>query len=144
MSVTALRLHLPVVRARDPLAAVWRELEALRNRVATLEGEAATRRVRRALPQAELQEVTMADRIRMRDIARAVAQENEITLDDILGTSRQRAVAWPRQTVMLLASEAGFSNPQIGRFLRRDHTTVLSGVRAARARRNAQGGHDGN
>lgn len=132
--------RLPLVRVRDPMQAVLRELELLRSRLAKLEDEAATRRVRRALPKAELQEVTMADRIRMRDIARAVAQQNEITLDDILGASRQRAFAWPRQTVMLLASEAGFSNPQIGRFLGRDHTTVLSGVRAARARRDAQGG----
>ena len=143
MTVAALH-RLPLVRSRDPMEPIWRELEVLRNRLAKLEAEAATRRVRRALPEAELQEVTMADRIRMRDIAQAVAQENEITLADILGQSRQRASAWPRQTVMLLASEAGFSNPQIGRFLARDHTTVLSGIRAARARRDAMGGSNGN
>ncbi len=71
----------------------------------------------------------------MSDIAETVATRFSITVQDIRGRSRLRSHAWPRQVVMLLASEmTSNAGANIGRYLNRDHTTVLYGVRNARAR----------
>lgn len=71
---------------------------------------------------------------RMADIASKVAAENMISLPDLRSRNRERAVAWPRQDAMRLMIDAGYSTTQIGRFFQRDHTTVISGARASRAR----------
>lgn len=54
------------------------------------------------------------------------------------GPSRHRELAWPRQDFMLAAHREGYSMPEIGRFLNRDHTTVLHGIRQAEAREARQ------
>ena len=48
----------------------------------------------------------------------------------MLGTSRERSIALPRQVAMyLMREETGASTPQIGRYLGdRDHSTVMHGV----------------
>lgn len=72
---------------------------------------------------------------RMIDIASEVAAKNMISLAEIRGPSRVRAVAWPRQDAMRAMIDAGYSTTQIGRFFGgRDHTTVMHGARASRAR----------
>ncbi len=71
----------------------------------------------------------------MTDIAAIVALRFQISISDIRGPSRRRLHAWPRQIVMLLASEmTDRPGAQIARYLDRDHTTKLYGVRKARAR----------
>lgn len=67
-------------------------------------------------------------------IIATVASECGILPPDILGSSRKPHIAHPRQEVMRRLRELGYSYPRIGRILARDHTTVLHGVRAARAR----------
>lgn len=53
----------------------------------------------------------------------------------ILGGDRARVASIPRQAAMAAVREAtGYSFPQIGRIFKRDHTTVLYGIRAHEAR----------
>ena len=70
------------------------------------------------------------------EIIREVAQDHGITVSDILSPSKLRKYAWPRQEAMLrMREETELSYPQIARLLRRDcHTTIITGVRAARQR----------
>lgn len=78
-------------------------------------------------------------RRRMADIATAVAAERGFKLDDMRNASRVKPLANARQEAMLQMVEAGFTTSQIGRFLRRDHTTVMHGSRVARLRRLEEG-----
>lgn len=69
-------------------------------------------------------------------IQRAVCERYGLTMRDLLGSSRERRVAWPRQEAMRLCREmTRHSFPEIGRrFGGRDHATVIHGIRAARLR----------
>lgn len=68
-------------------------------------------------------------------IVRAVARYHDLTVADLRGPGKARAVAWPRQEAMFLAREAGFALTVIGRELGgRDHTTIISGCRAVEGR----------
>lgn len=62
-------------------------------------------------------------------IIRAVAEKYDISTESLLGRSRSRNIALPRQIAMyLLREEANLSLPQIGEALGgRDHTTVMYG-----------------
>lgn len=72
---------------------------------------------------------------KMREICNDVCITHDVTLDELKGRSMIRAVAWPRQDAMRLLALAGYSQQEIGRYLgRRDHTTVLHGIRASEAR----------
>lgn len=70
-------------------------------------------------------------------IASDVAADNGLTLAELQGDSRAYTTSRPRQYAMMLMIDAGYSASEIGRFFRRDHTTVISGARAARARGEA-------
>ena len=67
-------------------------------------------------------------------IIKDVADEFGVLPSEIRGTDRSRHLVWPRQEAMRRAHEAGFSYPQIGHVLNRDHTTVIHGARAAEMR----------
>jgi len=56
------------------------------------------------------------------------------TVEEFQGRGRTQDIAHPRQDFMTAAHDKGFSVSQIGRFLSRDHTTILYGIRAARFR----------
>lgn len=59
----------------------------------------------------------------------------EIEAEAIRSARRDREVAWARQAFMAYVYKLGNrSLPDIGRFLDRDHTTVLYGIRAHNAR----------
>lgn len=51
----------------------------------------------------------------------------------LLGDNRARKLAQARWAVMLVLRHAGWSTSRIGRALRRDHTTVMSGLERGRA-----------
>jgi chromosomal replication initiation ATPase DnaA len=90
----------------------------------------------RILPIAHIAAIRNRDN-RMFIMAAWIAHKNGLTVDHFKAHDRHRPVAWPRQEFMLAAHEAGYSMPEIGRFLNRDHTTILHGIRQARARRGA-------
>ena len=95
--------------------------------------------MRAAPPGVELSYPATVNKRFRRLLALAIhrARQNGVSLDDLQGPSRVRAISWPRQDFMLAARELGFSLTEIGRFLNRDHTTILKGVRAAEKRRTA-------
>jgi len=73
--------------------------------------------------------------VTVESIARLVARRHRLTLADLQGNLRARHIAWPRQQVMYLAREAGFSWPHIAKALGgRDHTTVMHGYQAVAER----------
>lgn len=74
----------------------------------------------------------------MREIAQAVAASWELSLDDLKGPARQRRIAHPRQEAFAqIHAQGRYSLTQIGQFFGgRDHTTVLSGLRAYAARQS--------
>lgn len=78
--------------------------------------------------------------VKMSTICDAVAKEFDVTVEEIKGRSRVAHLNEARQEAMRLMWDAGHSLPKIGRFLGgRDHTTIMAGIRKARAR-IAQGG----
>jgi hypothetical protein len=86
-----------------------------------------------------LDEVVELTRTAIRDhAARAildqVAAAHLIPVDDIVGIGRTRRVVEARHATMAALLDAGFSSPQAGQVLDRDHTTVLAGARAHRRR----------
>jgi hypothetical protein len=66
----------------------------------------------------------------------SICAERGIEWPEIMSETRgQKHIAYARQDFMKKAHVAGFSMPQIGTFLGRDHTTVLHGIRASEKRR---------
>jgi hypothetical protein len=56
---------------------------------------------------------------------------------DLMGPSRERRINYPRQELMLILHERGWSLSEIGRRFDRHHTVVMDGVQRARARGDA-------
>lgn len=69
-------------------------------------------------------------RIGARTLA-AVAAERGVTVQEIMGRSKIRAIARARQEVCRRLVEHGWSFPRVGRFLGLDHTTVIHACKAA-------------
>lgn len=105
---------------------IWDTVAALQKRVAELEALVA-----RKAPAA----VHATHHNRLSAIAGPIAEAYGIPLSDMRGESKERRFVWPRQEAMLAMREAGFSTPRIGQFFRRDHSTVMHGIAAARKRR---------
>ncbi len=72
----------------------------------------------------------------LRDLAAKFCQAKGITVAELKGPCKKQAMSLLRHEFMALAHESGaVSYPAIGRFLgNRDHTTVMYGARAHRAR----------
>ena len=72
----------------------------------------------------------------MRDIARNFEAERNVDLKVIMSREQLHKIAVLRQELMWILREVKingrprYSYPQIAKFLRRDHTTVVHGVRA--------------
>lgn len=103
-------------------AELFQAIRALAGRIEALEG-AQKRAPSKASP--------------VRRIVRQVASEYNVSPDDILGPCRERVFVVARQEAMRRASDEGLSLVRIGNAMRRDHTTVLHGIRAAKARLGA-------
>lgn len=66
----------------------------------------------------------------MAEIAAQVAAERRISISELKGVRRDAGLAHARQEAMWRMYQQGrWSLPQIGRFLNRDHTTVIHGIR---------------
>ncbi len=74
----------------------------------------------------------------IRQVCRDVMKRHGISHDDFYSKSRKRPVAWARQEAMAIAHDAGKSLPMIGRHFGMDHTSILHGVRAHKARSGAK------
>ncbi|WP_420628070.1 chromosomal replication initiator protein DnaA [Candidatus Leptofilum sp.] len=69
------------------------------------------------------------EKLTVEHVFEAVCKYYNVTNDDLIGASRKKTIAYPRQMAMYLArTETNASLPQIGEKLgNRDHTTVLYG-----------------
>ena len=112
------------MKLHDEVLALRAEVRALTARLVRLEGKEA----RPVLPWVE----AAVDAIIMQ-----AATLYRVTPEEILSQRRNMVVAYARQWVMYEAHEEGISTPQIGAALKRDHTTVLHGIRAEQNRRKA-------
>lgn len=71
-------------------------------------------------------------------IMREVFEATGITAEEIRSQSRERHIVRARQLVMYAAHKTtAMSLHQIGKAVRRDHSTVMHGIRAEEARRRA-------
>lgn len=68
----------------------------------------------------------------VRQAVKDAAKDAGILPETILAPGRLPHIAQARRNAMLRAFEAGASYSQIARAMRRDHTTVMHGVRKAR------------
>lgn len=66
-------------------------------------------------------------------IAREVAEEFGLTLDDLVGpTVNKYLTAARREAWSRIYATKRFSTPQIGRFFNRDHSTIVHGLQRHR------------
>jgi len=96
--------------------ALTRRLAALEARVGDLAG------LMIAAPEAD-------KRTAMADLARMIEAETGVTVDSLRSPDRSRPVFYARAMFCGAARRAGWSLTQIGGYLGRDHTTVLSASR---------------
>jgi chromosomal replication initiation ATPase DnaA len=61
-------------------------------------------------------------------ILRAVSEVSMVTPGDITGPERKRPISIVRFCFMYIAKEYEFTHAAIGRFVNRDHSTVIHGV----------------
>lgn len=71
----------------------------------------------------------MRSTMAMCDILLDVSWTSGVPVWDILGRGRCSRMVAARQEVMRRCRLAGYSYPQIGKYLGRDHTTVLYAIR---------------
>ena len=69
------------------------------------------------------------------EIAEEVSDATGIPMAVLVGENRAKHIAHARQLAYYIAHREGFTLPEIGRVFRRDHTTVLHGVRQESIRR---------
>lgn len=80
----------------------------------------------------------VARRVLMAEIISDVAIAYGLTVDELKGPDRSQRTSVPRQHAMwIMAKQPHLSFPKIGRFLSRDHTTIVHGVSRHQARIDA-------
>lgn len=82
-------------------------------------------------------EIDVAPRkLTMREIVADVAERRGFTVDELIGPGRHKRLSRARhEAFALIYAQGRLSLPEIGRrFGGRDHTTVLHGIRAHKAR----------
>jgi chromosomal replication initiation ATPase DnaA len=68
-------------------------------------------------------------------IVKRIAAAHDVTVDELLGPSREAAPAHARQALWATLHERGhWSYPRLGKTFGRDHTTIIAGVNAHRDR----------
>lgn len=74
--------------------------------------------------------------ITCKQIQEAVAEQYGLTALDLIGPSKERRIAYPRQIAIKLCRDVtDLSSPQLGaRFGGRDHSTILDQAKAANRR----------
>ena len=74
---------------------------------------------------------------RARGLLEPVLQRHMLTWRQVISKDRKQAIVSARQECMWVLNKAGMSLPMIGRFMNRDHTTVLHGVRTHEHKRTS-------
>lgn len=78
----------------------------------------------------------MVGKVLMRDLLPVVAEHYNVPPQEIMGVSRRARYAKPRQIFCWLCRvKLGKTFPEIGRFLGRDHTTIIHAAQKCREER---------
>jgi len=76
---------------------------------------------------------------KIKDILMEEARISQLTVEEVIGYSRRQDILWTRYRIYWRARrETKASYPQIGRALKRDHTTVIHGERCYQAKINGK------
>ena len=113
------------------LAMITSILMRLEARVQMLEARPPRRDGAKPTPKKSVRHV----RDTMATIIARAADEFGVSQSSIMSRDATRPTAQARQWAMTEGSAAGLSISSVGRYLGRDHTTVIHGVRAETARR---------
>jgi hypothetical protein len=113
-------------------AAILREIKKLQKRKALLLRLEAMRNELSELEKAELCGSEAKNILRV--IVEATCEEFRVNFGVLLSRARQDSVVVPRQVVFYIGQQKGISLSGIGRALRRDHGTVMYGVRSLKNR----------
>lgn len=117
-----------LVRHRGGLRPMIGDINRLEALAKTISGPLSLTVVLDALIEPVKDSGRLIDRL----IAR-VEERFRVNRKQLLGSSRLKNIAWPRQVTMFMAREAGLSLQEIGTLLgNRDHTTVRHGVEKVR------------
>ncbi|WP_395652482.1 helix-turn-helix domain-containing protein [Brevundimonas sp.] len=54
-----------------------------------------------------------------------IAEAHRLTLEDILGKSRHKYLVMVRRKCVVMLREKGYSTTEIGRIMKRDHSTIV-------------------
>ncbi|MES2753796.1 MAG: helix-turn-helix domain-containing protein [Pseudomonadota bacterium] len=132
------RLRMPAPdHAAARLVEAERALTVCRSRIAKLQAENA---VLRAGTPVVVDLSLSRGRKSKAAILAAVAVESGLSIEVLRGRDRRGHISAPRQHAMRLMQDAGWSTPEIARFLDgRDHTTILHGIASDRARDQHRG-----
>ncbi len=84
--------------------------------------------------QAYVQHIRDNGKVKLSKIVSEVSEHWGVPVEDILSRKRTQKYVKPRQHFMYLANLSGHTISDIGRFLSRDHTTVLHGIRRVEER----------
>lgn len=138
-SAAGKRIHEAGKRYQDYLAAKA-SYEARKKAVqAALDARAKKRaaKAREAEIAAKRKEVAEQTRGPVHRIIAEVAAAHNLTPADITGQRRARVLSMPRQEAMYRAMmETNLTYPAVGLIFKRDHTTILHGVRVHASRNN--------
>ncbi|EFL88307.1 helix-turn-helix domain-containing protein [Ahrensia sp. R2A130] len=106
-------------------------LKRMKEQQETQRRELAAKQAQREIQrQKEASNRNFASGLRWQRLLAKVADKHELTVDDMLGPRRFVEIARARQEFYYRATdELGASQPQIGRWVGRDHTSVLHGIR---------------
>lgn len=105
------------------------EMAKAENKAAQLTWNAGDAAALRKVVPARLQ--TKYDTV-FAEIVEKVSEETGIPVKAILGNSRRRPIARARQFAMCKALETGATTSEVGRYFRRDHSTVCHAAKMVR------------
>lgn len=63
----------------------------------------------------------------------AIAEEYDYTVEDVLGKSKLKALVAVRRKCIVMFRGMGYSTTEIGRIMKRDHSTIVHALQKSRA-----------
>ena len=64
----------------------------------------------------------------------AIAKEYDYTVEDVLGKSKVKALVEVRRKCIVMLRNRGYSTTEIGRIMKRDHSTVCHALQKSKAK----------
>ena len=64
---------------------------------------------------------------------KAIAKEYDYTVEDVLGKSKLKALVAVRRKCIVMFRGMGYSTTEIGRIMKRDHSTIVHALQKSKA-----------